>query len=283
MRGVHCRCLLALIVFITTVAAASSQALAEEESMVGLDKFKLEAGVFLPAIDSNLKITSKAIGEGTGIDLENDLGFDDTITIGRVGGYWRFAKRHRLYFGYYGFNRDASKEIEKQIEIDDKIYDVGAKLKSTWDLDFIYADYAYSFFQGKQWELSASLGLYWLSNTLTLKGTGTISGEEEIETELTEKSSVDLPVPLFGLAAEYYFTPKWRALIGASYFTLSLDEWDGSLFQCNANLEYLFHKNFGIGAGYYYFDTDVERNTSKRVTHLDYTYNGVQIYGIWHF
>ena len=251
--------------------------------MVGLDRFRLEAGLFLPAIDSNLKIKSKAIGEGTGIDLENDLGFDDTISIGRVGGYWRFAKRHRLYFGYYGFNRDASKEIEKQIEIDDKVFDVGAKLKSTWDIDFLYADYAYSFFQGRQWELSASVGLYWLSNTITLEGIGTISGEEETELELTEKSSIDLPIPLFGLAAEYYFTPKWHAIFGASYFTISLDEWDGSLFQCNANLEYLFHKNFGIGAGYYYFDIDVERNTSKRVTNLDYTYNGVQIYGIWHF
>ena len=283
MRGIHCRCFLAIIVFSATVAATSTQALAEEESLTGLDTFKLEAGVFLPAIDSNLKIKSKSIGEGTGIDLENDLGFDDTISIGRVGGYWRFAKRHRLNFGYYGFNRDASKEIEEQIVIDDKVFDVGAELKSTWDLDFIYADYAYSFFQGRQWELSASIGLYWLSNTITLKGTGSISGEEVVEKELTEKSSVDLPVPLFGLTAEYYFTPKWRALIGVNYFTISLDEWDGSLLQCNANLEYLFHRYFGIGAGFYYFDADVERNTSTKVTNLDYTYNGVQVYGIWHF
>jgi hypothetical protein len=86
MRGIHRRCLLAIIMVIGMVAATSSQALADEESLVGLDTFKLEAGVFLPAIDSNLKIKSKSIGEGTGIDLENDLGFDDTISIGRTCG-----------------------------------------------------------------------------------------------------------------------------------------------------------------------------------------------------
>ena len=283
MPGVNYKNSLTVLVFLAGFMLFATAAWAEEESLVGLDKFKLAAGVFLPAIDSQLKINSKTLGEGTSIDLENDLGFDEDITLGRLEGYWRFAKSHRLYFGYYGFNRDASTKIEKQIEIDDKIFEVGAELKSSWDVDFIFASYAYSFFQGKQWELSASLGLYYLRNTITLTGIGKISGEEEVGAELSEESSLDLPIPLFGLEAEYYFTPKWRAIVGASYFTISLDEWDGSLFQCSANLEYLFHKYFGLGVGYTYFDIDVERDTAKRVTHLDYTYSGAQIYGIWHF
>ena len=65
--------------------------------------------------------------------------------------------------------------------------------------------------------------------------------------------------------------------------TISFDEWDGSIFDASAYLEFLFHKNFGIGAGYLYFDADVEREREKRIGQLDYQYSGVQIYGIWHF
>ena len=100
---------------------------------------------------------------------------------------------------------------------------------------------------------------------------------------LRPQAGLDLPIPLFGLTVEYYITPKWRAITSVSYFTISLDEWDGSLFDFSANLEYLFHKNFGIGLGYLYFEADVERDRERRVSHLDYEYQGVQIYGILHF
>jgi predicted porin len=148
----------------------------------------------------------------------------------------------------------------------------------------LYAKYGYSFFQGDKWELSGSLGLYYLDTALTVRGSARLEGGEgEVSAGVTDEASLDLPIPLFGLTAEYYITPKWRVIANVSYFTISFDEWDGSLFDFSANLEYLFHKNFGIGAGYLYFDADVERDRDRRVSHLDYEYQGVQISGIWHF
>ncbi|KPJ98638.1 MAG: hypothetical protein AMJ60_07610 [Desulfobacterales bacterium SG8_35] len=273
----------AVPVLLAGLLLSAVSALASEESPVGKDTFKLAAGVFLPAIDSQLRINSKTLGTGTIIDLEDDLGFDEDVTLGVLGGYWRFAKKHRLYFGYYGFDRNTSAAIDKEIVIDDTTYVVGAELKSNWDIDFVFASYGYSFFQGEKWELSGSLGFYYLTTSFTVKGIGTISGEVEAEKEITKEESLELPIPLFGLSAEYYFSPKWRTIISASLFTIAIGDWDGSLFQCSANLEYLFHKNFGVGAGYTYFDVDVERDRETRISHLDYKYSAVQVYGIWHF
>jgi hypothetical protein len=273
-----------IFVLLVSIILCSTSALAGEESPVGKDKFKLSVGGFFSTIDSQLKINSKSIGMGTAIDLESDLGFDEDVSLGRIEGYWRFAKKHRLYVGYYGFDRDAVHTLDKEIVIDDKVFVVGADLYSNWEVDFFYAAYGYSFFQGEKWELSGTFGLYYLNTVFTTTGAAYINGAPGgITRERTEEASLDLPIPLFGLAAEYYITPKWRAAVRVNYFTISLDEWSGHVFDTSAYLEYLFHKNFGIGLGYLYFDTDVERDRDRRIVHLDYRYSGVQLYGIWHF
>lgn len=273
-----------LFSLIFSATAFISSAWANDDSPVGKDRFKLAIGGFFPALDSELQVNSKQLGTGSNVDLESDLGFDENVNLFVLGGYWRFAKKHRFYFGYYGFDRDATKTLTREIEWDDKVFVADAKLQSEWEVDFIYGKYGYSFYQGNKWELSGSLGIYFLDTSITLRGEAEINnGEAGGSAEVTEEESIGLPIPLFGLTAEYYITPKWRAIASASYFTISIDEWDGSVLDLSAQLEYLFHKNFGIGTGYSYFYADIERDGTKRITQLDYQYQGVQIYGIWYF
>lgn len=275
-----------IMLFMAVILLFAAPVFASGESAVGKDKFKLSVGGFFPAIDSQLKVDSKEFGKGTEIDLEDDLGFNEDVNLFRIEGYWRFAPKHRLYLGYYGFGRDTQKTLETEIEWDDKIFEVGVEIYSEWDIDFVYGKYGYSFIQGDKWEVSGSLGLYYLKNVIRIRGEARIEGnggEGEVSKEVSEEASLELPIPLFGLTAEYYITPKWRVIGNVSYFTISLNEWDGSIFDFSTNLEYLFHKNFGIGLGYLYFDADVERDRTKRVSHLDYMYRGVQLYGIWKF
>jgi len=277
---------LAIVVILSGIALSATSSLANEESTVGMDTFRLNVGGFLPAIDSELSITSKNLGQGTKIDLEDDLGFDDNVNVAQVSGYWRFAKRHRLLAGYYAFNRDASKSLAEQIQIGDKLFDIGASVSSDWEIDFLQVSYAYSFIQTQKWEVSGSLGLYYLDTAITLRGEGSISNGEGgwiIAGQVSEEESVGLPIPLFGVSAEYHISPKWRAKIGGRYFTLSLDEWSGHILEACAALEFLFHKNFGIGTGYTYFDVEVERDREARLSDLTYSYGAIQIYGLWYF
>ena len=277
--------ILTFALFLAVIAFCAESALAGE-SIVGKDTFRLNVGGFLPAIDSELNITSKSLGAGTTIDLEGDLGFDEDVTLAQVSGYWRFAKRHRLWAGYYAFDRDATKSIAKDIIIGDKLFEANATLSSNWEIDFFQVSYAYSFLQSEKWELSGSLGVYYLDTAITLRGEGSISNGEggwSLAGQVTEEESIGLPIPLLGLAAEYHITPKWRTKVGARYFTLSIDEWSGHMLEASAALEFLFHKNFGIGTGYTYLDVEVERDRESRISDLNYTYGGVQIYGIWYF
>jgi hypothetical protein len=277
---------IAIAVILSGIAVIGTTSLANAGSTIGTDTFRLNVGGFLPAIDSSLSIISKNLDLGRKVDLENDLGFDEDVTIAQVSGYWRFAPRHRLLAGYYAFNRDASKTLADQIQIGDKLFDVGVSLYTNWEIDFFQASYAYSFLQTEKWEVSGSVGLYYLDTAITLRGEGSISdgdGGWTVAGQVTEGESVGLPIPLLGLAAEYQISPKWRAKASGRYFTLSLDEWSGHILEATAAVEFLFHKNFGIGTGYSYFDIEVERDRESRISELIYTYGAVQIYGIWYF
>lgn len=99
----------------------------------GEERFQINAGVFLASFDTTLRVDSKVFGEGTEIGLEDDLDFDDKIYTYLLSGYWRFAKHHRLFAGYFLFDRDASASLNKVLEIGDETFPVGAGIKSEFN------------------------------------------------------------------------------------------------------------------------------------------------------
>ncbi len=94
----------------------STAGLAADWIKPGEERLKLGGGVFLPSFDTKLRIDNNNIG-GTEVDLEDDLGFSSNQTTFWVGGYWRFAAKHRLSVAYFQFDRDSSITIEIRIKI----------------------------------------------------------------------------------------------------------------------------------------------------------------------
>lgn len=252
---------------------------AEEGWGPGQDKWKFQLGAYFPSISTDLRIDGIDLGED--LDLEDRLGFDDSDTIWRLDGYWRFFKKHRLGFGYYGFNRDASVTLDEEIEIGDEIYPIGARVDSELNLGFYTIDYMYSFFQGEKWEISGGLGVYWVD--LEFSAAGKLQVGEEVAEEFFESSDFNGPLPYIGLSFEYYITPKWLAIVKGGYFQLTVGDIDGRLANLGAKLEYQFTRMFGLGLGYDAFKIDAEVDDGELKTDLVYKYQGVQLYGILRF
>jgi len=245
----------------------------------GQDKWKFELGGYFPFVNTELQIDGLDIGDD--LDLEDKLGFSDSDSLWRLDGYWRFFKKHRLGFGYYGFRRDASRTLDEEIEIGDEVFPVGAQVNSELNLDFYTIEYLYSYFQGEKWELSAGLGAYWIDFAFSASGKLAI-GESEFD-EFFESTDFNGPLPYLKLVFEYYFTPKWLAIIKGSYFQLDVGDIDGKLLNLGANLEYLFTKTFGLGVGYDGFRVDVTATDGDLTTDIVYKYHGIQAYGILRF
>ena len=280
-----------LLVLLFTMVSAGlllpGSANAEEGYGPGTDRFKINLGAYFPAISTDMQVS---VGDDN-IDLEETLGLSSDEKVLRLDGYWRFAERHRLGFGYYRLTRDASTDFQDDFVIGGETWYAGAKVDSELNLDFYQLNYMYSFYQGEKWEIGGTIGAYWVRAETTIALAAKLvvpdpPGGPDIEaSERFESDTFEGPLPLIGLVFEYYITPKWMATLKGGYFQLTIDNYKGSIANLGASVEYQFTKTFGLGLGYDGFSLEVEAEdpNSNDFASVEYKYHGVQVYGILRF
>jgi hypothetical protein len=282
-------CLLFFFVMAAGLALPTKSS-ADEGWGPGQDRWKFQLGGYFPSINSDMQIEIN----DTDIDLEEKLGLDENDALWRVDGSWRFARKHRLKFGYYGFDREASKSLVEDLTIGDEVWYAGAFVKTDWTMDYYTLSYLYSFYQGEKWEIAGYLGAYWVRLKVALALAAALDrpplgnlppgGPEDLLIgDRVESESFEGPLPLLGLSFDYYITPKWMASFKAGYFQLSIDQFKGRLLNLGANIEYQFTRMFGLGLGYDSFNLNLEAEEKGSFAGVDYRYHGVQVYGILRF
>lgn len=274
-----------VVLFICAGYTGTSMAGEDDDWMVpGEEKFKITGGAFLSNFDTNLRVDSKTLGEGTDISLEDDLNFDDSTYTYHVGGYWRIANRHRLAGGYFVFDRDSSATLNTDIQVGDETFPAGAGVSSEFNLKIIPVSYAYSFINNEKHEFSGLIGLHW--NKVEFKMSGFASaGVGTVFTDVT--ADADAPLPMIGLAYEHRFSKRWTAGVAADAFYLdasgSTFAFKGSLLSLGVNTEYWLFKNLGVGAAVSYFKLDADVEDDEWKGEFDYQYWGPRIYAIVRF
>ena len=212
------------------------------------EKFGIQAGYFLSAVDSGFRLGT---GIGVDIDVEDLLGLDSSNSVFRVGALWRFTdnRRHRLDFSWFSLNRDGSRQILQDIVIEDKDgneipIDAGSTVDAFFDLDIYQFAYSYSFLQDERLDLAVQIGAYIMPIDVGLSVSGVI--DEQGSARFTA------PLPVLGLRMDIALTPRWFIRTGAQAFYLEYDNFRGSILKVNAALEYNPWDHVGIGLG---FDT----------------------------
>ncbi len=250
----------------------------------GEERLKLGAGVFLPSFGTKLRVDDVNTGDGTGVDLEDDLSFSNSETTFWAGGYWRFAAKHRIAAGYFQFDRDASAIAKTDITIGDEIYPAGASLDSKFKFQVLPITYAYSFLKREKFELAGTIGLNWTWVDFDVSGSASL-GDKDLDATVSADASV--PLPLIGLLFDYHFTPKWSAGLHGEAFWLNIDAdtfgFSGTLFNVRASTEYWFFNNVGLGAAVNWFSLDVDVDDGDWRGILEYQYWGPQVYAVVRF
>ena len=248
---------------------------ADEWINPGEERFHFVGGVFLPAIDTDVRVDNTNIGIGNEINLQDDLGFDDTQTTVYGAGYWRFSPRHRIGAGYFRFKDDASVTAQRDLEIGDEIYPAGASLFSEFKFEIFPIHYSYSFIKREKMEFSGTVGLHWYRVNFMVGGSASL-GNLDLDHEVTAKANV--PMPLFGLAFNYHFTNRWTVGLHGEAFALSIGDYSGNLVNLSARTEYWFFNHVGAGLALNWFRLDVEAESDDWHGELEYKYWGPQIY-----
>lgn len=245
----------------------------------GGESFVFAAGVFLPAFDSVIRLDNTEFNIGDQVDLENDLGLQNSETTAWLRGQWRFSANHRVSLSYFQIGRSATATALENITIGEETYPAGATLSTSFKFRSIPITYHYSFIKSPKHEFSGTAGLQWNTIDLGIKGNAYIGGSG-VDGNTTADALA--PLPLFGLEYSYHANKRWTSGIHGEVFAIHVSDetlnFSGKMFNLRASTEYWFFNNFGVGLAVNWFSMDVDIVDSDWKGKLNYEYIGPQIY-----
>jgi hypothetical protein len=233
--------------------------------------FSISLGAFFTDRDSNTRVDADTSETGTDVDLEGDLGFDRSDTVFRLDAYWRFAEKHRIDVSAFDLSRDSVKVIDRDIQIGDSIYEVDSELNSTFDLNIYKVAYTWSFLKREKGFLGLSGGLYIADLGASFSGSGPL-GLQFQSRDLTA------PLPVVGLRGEYHLSERWLLRGSAEVFGFEYNDFDGSLYDIFAGIDYGFSDTVAVGLGVNSVQFDLDFDDDRFNGNLDWAYAGAMLY-----
>lgn len=251
-------------------------------------RFSLSAGGFFPSVDSKIRLDSTEFGTGTVLDFEDNLGLEETSPTFFAGARWRITRRQRLEFEYVQLKRSAARTASADFVIGDTIANTGALLETDFDVYLGRFTYGFSFINDGTKELALLIGAHFagadaaiqISGNLTVPGLGSITRS----TPRVETGEQVFPLPHVGGTFGWAFTPKLSASATAIGFALDLGDYQGSLVEVSADLQYQLLRNLGLGAGLKFFNFDLEDTSDPSLRgKFEFNYFGPTVFATVNF
>lgn len=234
------------------------------------NRFRLTLGTFKPSIDSTVRLDTSAFLAGTNLDLEDDLGLEDSDNLFSIEAMWRLTKRFSLEASYFELGRSGSSTLTQTISFGDQTFGLNADIDSKMTTDIASLAVQYSFWHSEKLDIAASLGAYLMKIEASIDSTTPIA--------VTESVDANVPLPLMGLRLEYFFTPKLSMNLKARYFAVEISDVDGSMNNFLAGLQYNVFEHLGIGVGYEHFGVDVTSQNVDFPGAFEFQYDGPKLF-----
>jgi hypothetical protein len=241
------------------------------------DDFWIQASGFLASVDTDVS-SSLSInpGNGTSIDLEDDLGLDDGEILPSVYAGAKLGGGFVITGEYYSLSRDSTATISRTITVDNVTYPVNGSITAGFGTDIYRLTIGYSFIRNESVEVGGAIGLHATQLEFSISGQGS-SGGAPVSAQTRRKDFL-APMPTVGLYGTFAVAPRVFINARADYLSLGIDDYDGSVLNAQASVSYRFTDTFGVGVGYRYvdYDLDVERDTYT--ASFDYNFSGPSIF-----
>ena len=259
---------------------------ADEAIAFGKETFKISLGYYRPNFNSRVAVGLSGGTPPGDIDPEQDLGLDHNLGGARLDGYWRFADRHRIYFGYYQLNRSSSKTLDHDIgPIDIPGYgevtiNTGSNINTEAKWEIAILGYDYSFYKTEELEIAGLIGLNVAQLGTKLSGTFCTSLDPCPPglTGSTAGSTLTVPMPVIGLNGDWAIDDRWRMRGHAGAFKITINNIDAKVVDAAVAGEYRVWRNIWGGLGYTLLNASAAKNDGSSNASLDWRTGGPQLY-----
>jgi hypothetical protein len=205
-----------------------------------MERASILFGAFITDRDSSTRLDSDS-GEGTDLDLEDDLGLESSTSVARLGGYFWLGRRHRIDGAYFDLSRSSSIPIQETIDFGDETFQINTVVETESDLSIIKADYTFAAVARERGFLGITAGLYVAETSMSLS-----------QATLGRAESEDLtaPLPVFGLRGDYAVNDRITLRGAWQWFGYEADNIDGRLTDFYFGADYGFGERMAVGLAY---------------------------------
>lgn len=243
------------------------------------DNFRLRLGGIFANINSQVTLSTPTL-PGNGVDFPG-LGLTpDHKNTFRGEGYWNFAGRSYLDFGFVDYSVSGSHTISKDIDVNGVIYKAGANVAGETQSRFIYGAYRYGIVKNETVHLGLSLGVSYATTRARLSATAGVTRPDGsiIVGGATQERELNVPVPLLGLGVEVRVAPPVTVGARVRAVGATIDPYHFSWVEAAADVNWYITRNVGIGGAYEYQKIVVEKKSSGNDFRFDQRYDGPRVF-----
>ncbi|MEM1080637.1 MAG: hypothetical protein AAGH65_03565 [Pseudomonadota bacterium] len=245
--------------------------------------FQFSLGGFWNEVDATVASTPNGFDK---VELDLDrLGLDDRATIFWSEGTWRFTERWSANLSYSQFSSDGLAEATADGVYEDIEWEAGAALATDFGIGLAIANITWDFVSTDRTRAGIGLGVHTANLEFDITASARIETSEGVFEEVVETTGNDLlaPLPNVALTASHEFTDNLRLLGYLGYFSLSYDDYDGTLVSTRVALEWFPWENVGFGGALQYVDVELEIEQSRRVDDYEVALFGPIAYATFRF
>ena len=241
-------------VFAASLVVSSAFAQTATGTWNGLpDRFQIDTGYFRLTANTVLRYNGPQGGSGE-VDLEQDLGLDDTVNTFWTDATWRVGRRHQLKLGFTRLTRDRRDHtLERDFVWGGKTYNAGLSASTSNSAAVLGGYYRFAIVRSERFEIGPTLGVGYLNLKARIKATGNVSGPGGSESRSLDEAADTSSIT--GAVGGY--TKGWlakRLVVEADFLYIKVKPGDSeaSVRDWRVALDYYFTTHIGLGAQYKY-------------------------------
>jgi hypothetical protein len=223
------------------------------------DNFILSVGTFLPSKDFKIRVDGQVPGEN--IDLDQSVDVSNNEATASLVFRWNFGEKWSFSGQYWATEDDGEAVLTEDVTWRDNVLKAGSNVGAGVSTDVARLFFGRTFFtEADHHEFGLGFGVHWLQIEAYLEGEFFVN--DQTTGFRREQVSADLPLPNIGAWYWYSFSPRWLLTTNLDWFSASIDEYSGSLWDVGVGINFQAWEHVGFGLSYQYFkiDVDVEKS-----------------------